>query len=122
MIVRCSHCKKLFSADKFDSHECELPLKGVKRIEVVYFRDGSYKNKKLVTDWGTDGISYTFEVVQRKAIPIVMTTDEILQHKRTDEDLTEPSAETADSDSPMLMMLKGLRKRSNRSKRLNRSH
>lgn len=89
MIVRCSHCKKLLSAEKFDAHECDLPLNGVKRIEVVYIRDDSHKGNSLMTGWGTDGVLYSFEVVQRKAIPIVMTADEILQHKQTDEDLTE---------------------------------
>ena len=56
----------MLPTDKFDSHECDLPLKGVKRIEIVYFRAGSCKNKKLMTGWGTDGVNYTFEVVPRK--------------------------------------------------------
>lgn len=60
MIVKCSHCKKLLSSEDFDSHDCDLPLNGIKHIEVVYFRDDSYKSKKLMTGWGIDGISYTF--------------------------------------------------------------
>jgi hypothetical protein len=72
MIAKCSHCTKLLTAEDFETHECDLPLKGVKRIEVVYFRDDSYKDKKLMTGWGTDGIIYTFEVVPRKPIPITI--------------------------------------------------
>jgi hypothetical protein len=91
LIVKCSHCKKLLSDTDFDSHECNLAFNGVKRIEVVYFRDDSYKNKKLMTGWGTDGITYTFEVVPRKPIPLL---EPLSRRKvtdfRTDEDETEP--------------------------------
>lgn len=90
MIVKCSHCKKMFPAESFDSHICDLPMNSVKRIEVVYFCDDSYREKKLMTGWGVDGITYTFEVVPRKLVPVVMTTDEFLHKKRTDGDLTEP--------------------------------
>jgi hypothetical protein len=49
LIVKCSHCLKIFSSKEFETHECDLPLKGVKRIEVVYFHDCSYKDKKLMS-------------------------------------------------------------------------
>ena len=76
--------------EDFDTHECDLPLKECRTIEVAYFRDDSYKNKKIMTVWGIDGIRYTFEVIPRKPIPIVMTPDEFLQYHQSDEDLTEP--------------------------------
>lgn len=92
MIVKCSHCKQFFSVEEFNCHECDLPLKESKRIEVVYFRDDSYKNKKLMTGFGTDGVLYTFEVVPRKAIPMIQPlSDEISQRKQPDKDFTEPS-------------------------------
>ncbi len=75
-IVKCSHCRQMFSADDFANHECELPLQECKTIEVVYFRDDSYKNKKLITGWGVDGILYTFEVVPRKPIPYIISSDD----------------------------------------------
>ena len=39
MLVKCSHCGKMLSADDFDSHKCELLIKECRRIEVVYFND-----------------------------------------------------------------------------------
>jgi hypothetical protein len=71
LIVKCSHCGQMMNSNAFDRHECDLQLKTAKRIEVVYFRDDSYKNKKLMTGLGTDGILYTFEVVPRKPIPLM---------------------------------------------------
>jgi len=68
-----------------------LPLKDCKTITVVYFRDGSYKDKKLMVGWGTDGVQYTFEVVPRKPIPLM---DPLNRRKvtdfRTDGEVTEP--------------------------------
>ncbi len=62
-----------------------------KRIEVVYFRDDSYKDKKLMTGWGTDGILYTFEVVPRKPIPITMPLQtKVYMNPKTVEEVTEP--------------------------------
>ena len=91
MIVKCSHCQQILSNDKFNSHECDLPLKEVKRINVVYFQDGSYGKKKIMTAWGIDGTLYTFEVVPRKPLPYILPlADAFLQRKRTDEELTEP--------------------------------
>ena len=93
MIVKCSHCQQIFSAEKFDAHECDMPLNGCKRIEVVYFQDGSYKDKKIMNGWGTDGVLYTFEVVPRKAIPLIMAIGDEISHgkKKTfgDGDFTE---------------------------------
>ena len=90
-IVKCSHCKKIITLENFESHTCDLSLKECKRIEVVYFQDGSYKNNKLMTGWGTDGILYTFEVVPRKPIPITIPLNRrIFTRKKTDEDFTEP--------------------------------
>jgi hypothetical protein len=73
LIVKCSHCKAILSAEEFDTHEYDLSLKECKRIEVVYFHDRSYKGKKLMTGWGTDGVLYTFEVVPRKPIPYIIS-------------------------------------------------
>jgi hypothetical protein len=98
MIVKCSHCNIPLSAEDFDSHICDLPLKGVKRISVVYFRDDSYRDKKLMTGWGTDGISYTFEVVPREPIPITIP---LSRRKVTD-------SETADKvTAPFTALYKG---------------
>jgi hypothetical protein len=86
---------RLLSDADFVSHECDIPLNGVKRIEVVYFRDSSYKDKKLMTAWGIDGNLYTFEVVLRKAIPLMeplsrrkVTT--FYEKDKTDEEGTAP--------------------------------
>jgi hypothetical protein len=95
LIVKCSHCNQIMSNDNFESHECDLPLKASKRIEVVYFRDDSYKDTKLMTGWGTDGVLYTFEVVSRKPIPMIMplsrrnVTDSECKD-RTDGEVPEP--------------------------------
>ena len=71
-IVKCSHCNALLSSDDFSSHKCNLELKACKRIDVVYFCDDSYKDKKLISGWGIDGVLYTFEIVPRKAIPMII--------------------------------------------------
>jgi hypothetical protein len=83
MIVKCSHCKKVLSSKDFEAHQCDLPLKGCKWIEVVYFHDTSYKDKKLMTGQGTDGVLYTFEVVPRKPIPFVLSPNESLHGGNT---------------------------------------
>lgn len=71
------------SSAEFEQHECDLPLKTIERIKVVYFRDDSYKDKKLMTGWGIDGILYTFEVVPRKPIPITIPlADETLRERQ----------------------------------------
>jgi hypothetical protein len=81
----------MFTEKNFDPHDCDLPLKNSKRIEVVYFHDDSYKDKKLMTGWGIDGTLYTFEVVPRKPIPIAIPiADEKKQHFRTDEEEPVP--------------------------------
>ena len=98
VIVKCSHCNAILSSEEFETHECNLELKECKRLEVVYFCDDSYKDKKLMTGWGTDGILYTFEVVPRKPIPITipLTNDnrrfltDTFKRNKTDGDLTEP--------------------------------
>lgn len=44
-----------------------------------------------MTGYGLDGILYTFVVTPKKAIPYFQKlTDEILQRKMTDDNLTEP--------------------------------
>jgi hypothetical protein len=75
MIVKCSHCRKVLPSKNFDSHKCDLPLKECKTIEVVYFMDESYEDKKIMVGWGTDGVLYTFEVVPRKPIPYILSDD-----------------------------------------------
>ncbi|MCL5948848.1 MAG: hypothetical protein M1490_00015 [Candidatus Bathyarchaeota archaeon] len=96
MIVKCSHCQELFSNSDFNSHTCDKQLKECKTIEVSEIIDGSYGNKKLINGWGTNGILYTFEVVPRKAIPLmeplsrrkVTTFDE---RDETDEEVPVPT-------------------------------
>ncbi len=91
MIVKCSHCGKILSRNKFASHKCELPLKKCEIIEVVYFRDDSYADKKVMTGWGIDGIVYTFEVVPRKPIPIMLPLSDGWKHlDESDGKVTEP--------------------------------
>jgi hypothetical protein len=80
----------MFSAEDFDTHECDLSIKELKTIPVVDYLDVSCKSKKLMNGWGVDGVLYTFEVVPRQPIPIVMTSDEFLHEQGSDEDLTEP--------------------------------
>lgn len=95
MIVKCSHCHKMLSEESFDTHECDLPLTRTKTIEVVYFRDDSVNSNQRVTGRGIDGILYAFEVVPRKAIPITIPLSRRkVTPFRTDEDETEPYAET----------------------------
>ena len=90
-IVKCSHCNTILSSENFNNHECNLKLKSHKRIEVIYFQDESYRNKKLMTAWGTDGVLYTFEVVPRKAIPVTIPLNRRkVTPFRTDEDVPEP--------------------------------
>ena len=90
------YCESGLSTRDFDSHQCDLQLKGVKTVEVLYFRDDSYKGRKIVTGWGVDGISYVFEVVPRKAIPYFteLTSRRFLtdtqKKNKTDGDFTEP--------------------------------
>ncbi len=97
MLVKCSHCKVILAEADFAKHQCDMPLKGCKRIEVTNFYDGSYKDVRLMNGRGTDGILYTFEVVPRKAIPIIEPLSRrkvtgFPHGKRTDEDVTEPLA------------------------------
>ena len=81
----------ILSEEDFIAHECDLPLKTIKRIEVAYFTDLSNKQASIVSGRGIDGVLYTFEVVPRKQIPITLPlTDKNLQRKRTDGDLTVP--------------------------------
>jgi hypothetical protein len=85
----------MFADDKFTDHECDIQLKECKRIKVVYFQDGSYKDKKLMNGLGSDGVLYTFEVVPRKVIPMIESlgrrkvTDSQWKDK-TDGEVTEP--------------------------------
>jgi hypothetical protein len=89
-IVKCSHCNQITSSENFNNHKCDWLLKGTKRIYVTNFLDVSYENKKLISGWGTDGILYTFEVVPRKPIPIIIPlADGFSQRKRTDDNFTE---------------------------------
>ena len=91
MIVKCSHCKAILSSEDFDTHDCDLPFEGVKTIEVAYFMDVSCKNTQMITGRGTDGILYTFEVVPRKPIPIVLCHQTTVNmNPKTDEKLPEP--------------------------------
>jgi hypothetical protein len=85
-IVKCSHCRSILSSDEFESHQCNLELKECKTIEVINFLDVSYKNKKLMSGWGIDGILYTFEVVPRKPIPIISPLFKQTKSNRFDED------------------------------------
>jgi len=88
LIVKCSHCKKLFSAETFDSHECDLPFNDCEDIPVVYFRDYSYKNKQIMTGLGINGTYYRFVVEPRTPIPCV--TRRIFTESETDDNFTEP--------------------------------
>lgn len=94
-IVKCSHCNQILSSEDFDQHKCEWNLKDVKRISIVYFRDDSYEDKKIMTGYGTDGVLYTFEVVPRKAIPLLLPlSNELSQQNRSNEDDTVPKMES----------------------------
>jgi len=92
LIVKCSHCGCIISSESFNNHECDLPLKNTKRIDVIHFRDDSFGNKKLMTGWGVDGTLYTFEVVPRKPIPIVFGNPmKVNMESNPDEKLPEPT-------------------------------
>lgn len=80
------------ASENFAEHKCDLELKECRTIPVVYFQDDSYRDKKLMTGMGIDGVLYTFEVVPREPIPYVMPlSDDFLQRKKSDKDFTEPS-------------------------------
>jgi hypothetical protein len=90
LIVKCSHCRQILSEKDFETHECDVPLKECRRIEVVYFRDMSYEDKQLMEGMGVDGILYTFEILPRTPIPLLISlADEKKQEYRTDEEGTE---------------------------------
>jgi hypothetical protein len=91
-IVKCSHCRKILSVDKFKTHKCENYLIDVRTIPVINFSDTSCNGRKIMTGWGLDGILYAFEVVPRKAIPIVMRLSDGSYHdKEPDDKLPEPT-------------------------------
>jgi hypothetical protein len=71
MIVKCSHCGEMFAEKDFEKHSCDKKLNECRFIEVSEIIDCSHNGKRLINGWGTDGILYTFEVVPRKAIPII---------------------------------------------------
>jgi hypothetical protein len=79
-IVKCSHCRQVLRSTDFGNHECDIPITDSKIIEVAYFRDDSYKNKKLMTGLGLDGVLYTFEVVPREPIPFVLSPSDESYH------------------------------------------
>lgn len=82
-IVKCSHCKQIYSVEAFNNHGCNLPLTDVKHIPVVYFQDDSINGKKIMTGRGIDGILYSFIVIPRTAIPYMKSlTDDFLQRKK----------------------------------------
>ncbi len=70
-------------------------MKECKIIEVAEIYDGSYEGKKLLNGWGIDGVLYTFELVQRKAIPLMepISKRKVTDHPYRDEtngEVTEP--------------------------------
>lgn len=78
-------------------------VKECKRIGVVYFHDESYKNKKSMTCLGTDGILYTFEVVPRKAIPLMEPLSKRkVTNFRANGDITEPKEHICMSETGFL--------------------
>jgi len=91
LIVKCSQCRKILPFEKFSEHECKLELVSTKTIPVINFLETSCKGMKIMTGWGTDGILYTFEVVPRKAIPIVMChPTKVNMNPDSDDKLPEP--------------------------------
>lgn len=70
-IVKCSHCRQIIGQDEFNAHICDVQVIGQKEIQVIEFMDVSCNGKKLMMGQGIDGVLYTFEVVPRKAIPIM---------------------------------------------------
>jgi len=90
-IVKCSHCRQILSTDDFSSHKCKWVLRDVKQIPVMYFRDDSFDDKKVMSGYGLDGILYTFIVIPRTAIPyIVSSSDDSYHDKESDDKLPEP--------------------------------
>jgi hypothetical protein len=96
MIVKCSHCGAILSDIDFDSHTCDKPVRECRTIEVSEIIDGSYGNRKLLNGWGTDGVLYTFEVVPRKPLPIILPLHQtgVNMNPDSDEELTEPKKAT----------------------------
>ena len=62
----------MFSEKDFEAHTCDMPIKGNRLIEVADILDVSYDNKKIITVQGLNGALYTFEVVPRKPISIMI--------------------------------------------------
>jgi hypothetical protein len=91
-IVKCSHCKIILSRENFESHTCNLPLVGVKRIPVVYFQDDSVNGEKIMTGRGVNGILYSFVVVSRTQIPYMKGLSDVSYHDDESNDkLPEPA-------------------------------
>ena len=96
-IVKCSYCRRIFSDNEFDSHQCSLPINDVRRITVEYFQDDSVNGEKIMTGKGLDGVLYSFVVTPRTAIPYFAELtneqtifDKTFKKNKTDGDLTEP--------------------------------
>jgi hypothetical protein len=57
--------------------------------------DTSCKGRKFMTGWGVDGTLYTFEVVQRQPIPMIISSSDGSYHdKKSDDKLPKPSTIT----------------------------
>ncbi len=85
----------MFSDKDFELHKCDISLKKCEIIEVSEFYDGSYKDKKLMNGMGINGVLYTFEVVPRKPIPIMIPLQQTKSNRfhgdeETDGEVTEP--------------------------------
>jgi hypothetical protein len=81
----------MLSSEGFESHKCDLQLRECRTIEVSEIMDCSYDGRKLVNGWGIDGVLYTFEVVPRRAIPLM----EPLSNRRKVTDFKDDGEVTA---------------------------
>lgn len=91
-LVKCARCKNTLIAESFDGHICTPRFRGTKTVIIDFFNIGKTSDgKTLILAKGMDGIMYSLIVNDQPSIPIPFNpSDESLQRKKSDEDLTEP--------------------------------
>jgi hypothetical protein len=83
-IEQCPYCHKFLTSLQAENHQCKQ-LFEIKEISISYgFENVEENGDRTFIAHGLDGKLY--RLIQRK----IFRTDDYLQRKRTDEDLTEP--------------------------------
>jgi len=83
-LERCPFCKEYLLSWQVKEHKCNQPIRTVKEIPVIFSYETSKMGHSIIIAMGFDGVLYRLVTTKNRL------TDEFLQRKRTDEDLTEP--------------------------------